>query len=1360
MAMMVFLLNEAMIVLIPKSAFTLGRLIIDNTLLVAETLHTYQNHCSGHRGLFTLKLDMVKLSSVGGARGVDDIFVEPLETSSSSSGPMRRVMPNANFSVELFDGSSHFGMWQGEVLDALFQQVLCIAIEEEKLVDRRERMGDNQSFGVQHDSIFSLQGEEIWLQERDFCNMNEQITAFNDLVADLLGMDETFKDENMALMLFSFLPDEFEHLETMLLHGKDIVTFKDVIVVLYSYELRKKTKKESKYEVVEAMALESKGPVVTMRDGVLKVTSGALVMMKGIRKNNLYYYQGSIIIGAVATASGGKTFWVEVVTYACNLINRLPSSAIRGKIPLEVWFGKPATDYDSLHIFGSTTYYHVKESKLDPRAKKAFFMGITHGVNGKEGNNEAPQQMENNPKQVEFHRSMIPEVDVADSLAQIEELEDEEYQTQELLETLEPLTVIRPRREICRPAQFADMMAHALPVIDDDTPITYQEAMKSLESKRAIGCKWVFAKKDESHSKKDVHCKARLVVNGYAQKEGIDYNEVFSPVVKHSSIRILLAQLNLELAQIDVKMTFLHGDLEEEIYITQPEGYKNVFEHDEVLGQFVVGYVDSDYASDLDKCRSTTEAVKEVIWLNGLMEDLGVVRSHISLYCDSQSTIYLAKNQAYHSRTRHIDVSLRFEESSRQQKTHPACRAFLSSVLGVKEATDFECYRGFPTVVGKSRTARVMKDKSYPDGGFLTFELVAQPSYTWCSIWSVKGILEEGLRVQVGDGTTISIFTEHWVPHYSPVELHRFPEVHRLFPLPIARAILLIPLSVDNTRDRWVWCLEPHSRFIVIRTYNYFLQLDHHRASTATHMCSRTQTASVVVKDGSLFYMPSSRVIICNPLGLARVDIPRLFLLLWSIWGARNSHLHQGSVVSDVETHGFVTRYMANITPAAPPLDLVHRHIVIFCIIDAMDAFHVEYLGCLEGMYLTVSLAYQLVIVEGDLRSVISRASTLLGMTLMGVLFWITFELFPSIWMFDAFNMLAAPGTGLSMHLRSERKERRSAGIGGAWPVIGHLHLFSWKEILYRTLFGLSKKYGPVFSIRLGSHKALGEGNMEMAKELLTVHDKPFATRPSLSASKLLGYNYAIHEPRRTKRRGEQWFADLTHNLAFRIVVGNRYYGDTANSNEGEARQCQKSIKEYFHLFGTIVLSDAIPFLWWRKEELAVHVGKDRHVDESDIKNLVYLQAIVKETLRLYQPSPILALRAAMEECTLSNGYHVTPGTRLLLNALQIQHDERVWTTPEELRPERFLTTHKDLDLRGQNFELLPFGEGRRACSGVSLALQVSHLSMASVLHCFDIDTPGGQPVGMTESASLANVKATPLQVLLKPCLSPQLYQL
>ena len=76
----------------------------------------------------------------------------------------------------------------------------------------------------------------------------------------------------------------------------------------------------------------------------------------------------------------GKEFWAEVVVYACHLINRLPSAAIEGKTPMEMWTGNRTTDYDSLHVFGSITYYHVKKSKLNPRVKKILFIGITGGV--------------------------------------------------------------------------------------------------------------------------------------------------------------------------------------------------------------------------------------------------------------------------------------------------------------------------------------------------------------------------------------------------------------------------------------------------------------------------------------------------------------------------------------------------------------------------------------------------------------------------------------------------------------------------------------------------------------------------------------------------------------------------------------------------------------------------------------------------------------------------------------------------------------------------------------------------------------------------------------------------------------------
>lgn len=176
------------------------------------------------------------------------------------------------------------------------------------------------------------------------------------------------------------------------------------------------------------------------------------------------------------------------------------------------------------------------------------------------------------------------------------------------------------------------------------------------------------------------------------------------------------------------------------------------------------------------------------------------------------------------------------------------------------------------------------------------------------------------------------------------------------------------------------------------------------------------------------------------------------------------------------------------------------------------------------------------------------------------------------------------------------------------------------------------------------------------------------------------------------------------------------------------------------------------------KDELHIHISQDRNVDESDLKNLVYLQAIVKETLRLYPASPVIGLRAAIEDCTLSTGYRIPAGTRLMVNAWKIHRDKRVWPDPEKFQPERFLTSHKNTDLKGQNFELIPFGSGRRACPGISLALQVVQYSLASILHSFEVGKVSSEDVDMTESSGLTNLKATPLEVLLIPCLNYELY--
>ncbi|KAH0672916.1 hypothetical protein KY290_025197 [Solanum tuberosum] len=175
------------------------------------------------------------------------------------------------------------------------------------------------------------------------------------------------------------------------------------------------------------------------------------------------------------------------------------------------------------------------------------------------------------------------------------------------------------------------------------------------------------------------------------------------------------------------------------------------------------------------------------------------------------------------------------------------------------------------------------------------------------------------------------------------------------------------------------------------------------------------------------------------------------------------------------------------------------------------------------------------------------------------------------------------------------------------------------------------------------------------------------------------------------------------------------------------------------------------------KDELDTHIGKNRCVQESDIKNLIYLQAIVKESFRLYPATPLSLPHESIEDCVVS-GYNIPKGTRLVLNISKLHYDPEIWPNPQEFKPERFLTTHKDVDVRGNHFELIPFGSGRRMCPGVSLALQVVEYVLAVLLQGFEIKRPSDEAIDMSESFGLTILKASPLEVHLTPRLNSYLY--
>ncbi|XP_022935741.1 cytochrome P450 CYP82D47-like [Cucurbita moschata] len=175
------------------------------------------------------------------------------------------------------------------------------------------------------------------------------------------------------------------------------------------------------------------------------------------------------------------------------------------------------------------------------------------------------------------------------------------------------------------------------------------------------------------------------------------------------------------------------------------------------------------------------------------------------------------------------------------------------------------------------------------------------------------------------------------------------------------------------------------------------------------------------------------------------------------------------------------------------------------------------------------------------------------------------------------------------------------------------------------------------------------------------------------------------------------------------------------------------------------------------KHELGEKVGT-RQVKESDVKNLPYLQAIIKETLRLYPPAPLLIPHESVEDCTVS-GYHIPAKTRLIVNVQKLQKDPLVWEDPCEFCPERFLTSDTKFDMRGQNQQLMPFGSGRRMCPGISFALQFMHLTLANLLQNFEIERPSEELLDMEEGFGSTVPRKIPLEVVLSPSLSNQVYE-
>ncbi|XP_020219547.1 cytochrome P450 98A2 [Cajanus cajan] len=177
------------------------------------------------------------------------------------------------------------------------------------------------------------------------------------------------------------------------------------------------------------------------------------------------------------------------------------------------------------------------------------------------------------------------------------------------------------------------------------------------------------------------------------------------------------------------------------------------------------------------------------------------------------------------------------------------------------------------------------------------------------------------------------------------------------------------------------------------------------------------------------------------------------------------------------------------------------------------------------------------------------------------------------------------------------------------------------------------------------------------------------------------------------------------------------------------------------------------------QEELDKVIGLERVMTEADFSNLPYLQCVAKEALRLHPPTPLMLPHRANANVKVG-GYDIPKGSNVHVNVWAVARDPAVWKDPLEFRPERFL--EEDVDMKGHDFRLLPFGAGRRVCPGAQLGINLVTSMLGHLLHHFcwsPLEGMKPEDIDMGENPGLVTYMRTPLQALPSPRLPSHLYK-